>query len=209
MRYLVWEPIPGESTLRELRAREPRPWRECAFARTRRGFVCCLTREHAAPSTPRRIARSAQDAEIVERVRSASTHGEDVIDRQVISTDTPQAPGLPLDEPTTDTEVLLGIAALLWGARARHDSDCFPVSVDERRLAPRFGQARFQRHHFHSPSIGATLKSGLRPRLGGCVSGPRTTAAACAVSPLPGTQPWSPPCSAENRPTGLWTTVRK
>lgn len=99
-----------------------------------------LTREHAAPSTPRRIARSAQDAEIVERVRSASTHGEDVIDRQVISTDTPQVPGLPLDEPATDTEVLLGIAALLSGARARHDSDCFPVSVDERRLAPGSGK---------------------------------------------------------------------
>ena len=103
-----------------------------------------------------------------------------MVDRQVCCAATPQAPGLPLDEPATDTEVLLGVAALLTGARARHDSDCFPVSVDERRLAPRLGQARFQRHHFHSPSIAATLKSGLRPRLGGCVSGPRTTAAACA-----------------------------
>ena len=73
-------------------------------------------------------------------MRSPSTHGEDVIDRQVISTATPQAPGLPLDEPATDTAVLLGVAALLSGASARQGADCFPVSVDERRLAPGSGK---------------------------------------------------------------------
>ena len=179
------EPIPGESTLRELRAREPRPWRECASRNSGPGFAYCRARKRGAPLAPRRIARSAQHAKVVERVRSASSSTERC-GRPVRSTRLPhpQAPGLPPDQPATDAEVGVGVAALLPGARSRHGFRLLPSVRRRAALGPQARASPIQ-----APSLPlAEHRSYLEVRTAAKARWlrlwTRTTAAACVEGPL-------------------------